>query len=183
MELKDYINFHPHCIVVIGGKNTGYLVSVNNDDTVSVNILGSTIDKRINIADVMPVLKQINNMTEDQVLKLAQIAFSRYKTVTWKITKHDASGYWLEGVDHLNIKYYFRINDYFEIYASTHFEKTATEEAKKYDKTLGNIDTDWKYGVPYIMLTKQLLEWEFDVFHLVRHKLAVSKGEMLSVIA
>lgn len=185
MNIKDYIHFYPNCMIIVDGQFQGKLTAINNEDCLAnktIKLTGPTVEFimlnqniTVSIDKIKPILNQIGDMTDEQVLHLALLAFSRSK-INWKITRKDKSGFWLDGSDHLGILYYFRINDYFEIYASTTFPKEKDKEKQKFDKTLGSIDNSWKYGVPYAVLFKQLTDWEFDVFHLVRHKLAHAKG-------
>jgi hypothetical protein len=192
INLENFLHFYPFCKVIVDEKYEGQLTSISTKwhsigrggvvtEDVQVQILDA---KPITVSTfrIKPILNQIGDMTDEQVFILANIAFGNTKAITWTISRKDKSGFWLDGIDQkLGIKYYFRINDYFEIFSSTIFPETEKEKAKKFDHNLGGIVAWWADGVPYAVLTKQLTDWEFDVFHLVRHKLAYAKGASVKV--
>jgi hypothetical protein len=110
--------------------------------------------------------KTILDLSPSQAIELANIVFC-LKGIKWTVGRVNENGYWLNGIDESGIKYYFRINEYFEIYDKKIFEpNTEKGETKtaEYQGFLGNIQLDWLDGVPYMNVVGWLLENGFNMF-------------------
>lgn len=121
--------------------------------------------------------KVITDLSITQAIELANIVFCNYKRdrpgasllgskqIVWEVKRHDKTGYWLNGIDKLGMKYYFRINEYFEIYESLHIPSDKEGEIyNKYEGHMGKIDLSWEYGVPYINVVSWFFENGFNIF-------------------
>lgn len=96
------------------------------------------------------LLRPISSISDDEAIEVADMAYLTGKK-RWTITKRDKTGVWMNGVDHLEIGYYFRLNEYGEIHSSSTFGPGETV-----DNNIGRVGTSCNNGVSYINIVDYL---------------------------
>ena len=105
------------------------------------------IDIEVNAGKL--VLIPLSRITDKHAVKAANMAF-KFGNFNWVIDKRDKTGVWMSAVNSVGIKYYFRLNEYGEIYSSITFPEDEKHKKVTCDNNIGGVGSNIENGIPYI---------------------------------